>query len=110
MTRIILDNVSIEFPILHMSQRSLKKVLVAKAPGGAILSEANATPMVRALAGISATARAGDRIGLGGPNGAGKTTLLRVIAGIYEPSHGRACTLRGVSSRFSISCLDLIST
>ena len=30
----------------------------------------------------------GDQLGILGHNGAGKSTMLRVLAGIYEPSHG----------------------
>ncbi len=43
----------------------------------------------RALDDVSLTFEHGDRIGLIGANGAGKTTLLRVLAGVYEPAHGR---------------------
>src|SRR6266700_5395998 len=32
----------------------------------------------------------GAKIGVLGPNGAGKSTLLRIMAGVEEPSSGRA--------------------
>ena len=88
MVQVLLNRVGVEFPVLHVSHRSLKKALIATATGGAILKEAHSAPVIRALANITATFQAGDRIGLVGPNGAGKTTLLRAIAGIYEPSRG----------------------
>ncbi|MBB1093371.1 ABC transporter ATP-binding protein [Rhodopseudomonas palustris] len=88
MARITLNHVSVNFPVLHTGQRSLKKALVAQATGGAILRDAASAPTVQALRDISAEFLPGDRVGLVGHNGAGKSTLLRVIAGIYEPNHG----------------------
>lgn len=44
--------------------------------------------LVRALAGISFVARAGESIGVIGRNGSGKSTLLRVIAGLETPARG----------------------
>ncbi|MEL6966148.1 MAG: ABC transporter ATP-binding protein [Pseudomonadota bacterium] len=38
----------------------------------------------------------GQRLGLIGRNGAGKSTLLRLLAGIYQPSHGHL-DVRGVA-------------
>lgn len=38
----------------------------------------------------------GERIALVGPSGAGKSTLMRVLAGLYEPSHGHL-TVDGIS-------------
>jgi ABC-2 type transport system ATP-binding protein len=42
----------------------------------------------RALAGVSLTARRGERVAVIGPNGAGKTTLLSILAGIQRPDAG----------------------
>jgi teichoic acid transport system ATP-binding protein len=44
--------------------------------------------MVRALAGISFVARAGESVGVVGLNGSGKSTLLRIIAGLEKPIRG----------------------
>jgi heme exporter protein A len=43
-----------------------------------------------ALAGVSLTIDAGQRVALLGPNGAGKTTLLRILATSLHPSFGHA--------------------
>jgi sodium transport system ATP-binding protein len=48
------------------------------------------TPAVRAVDGVSFTARDGEITGLLGPNGAGKTTLLRMLATLLAPSAGTA--------------------
>src|SRR3954463_14935329 len=42
------------------------------------------------LADISLSFLPGAKIGVLGPNGAGKSTLLRIMAGLDEPSSGRA--------------------
>jgi len=44
---------------------------------------------VRALAGLSFTARKGAITGIIGPNGAGKTSLLNCVAGFYRPQAGQ---------------------
>lgn len=44
--------------------------------------------LVRALAGVSLVARAGESIGIIGRNGSGKSTLLRIIAGLETPARG----------------------
>lgn len=44
---------------------------------------------VRALAGVSLVARAGEAVGIVGLNGSGKSTLLRVVAGLETPQRGR---------------------
>jgi teichoic acid transport system ATP-binding protein len=44
--------------------------------------------VVRAVAGITLVARAGESIGLIGLNGSGKSTLLRTIAGLERPTRG----------------------
>ncbi|WP_263119065.1 ABC transporter ATP-binding protein [Cellulomonas sp. RIT-PI-Y] len=48
------------------------------------------TVLVRALAGVSLVARAGDAVGIVGLNGSGKSTLLRIIAGLEHPDRGQA--------------------
>src|SRR5437868_4159755 len=47
-------------------------------------------PDRQVLANISLSFLPGAKIGVLGPNGAGKSTLLRIMAGVEEPSSGRA--------------------
>ena len=44
---------------------------------------------VTALAGVSFTVEAGERVALVGPNGAGKTSVLNCISGVERPTRGR---------------------
>lgn len=87
MSSIILDSVSVDFPIYNVSRRSLKKNLIRMATGGKLSSNSKSVT-VRALDQISLKIEEGDRVGLVGHNGAGKSTLLRVLSNIYEPTSG----------------------
>ncbi len=84
-----MNGVCMDFPILFSEQRSLKKNIVSRATGGAIMRDASDIRIVRALDDVSLSLNSGDRVGLIGHNGSGKSTLLRVIAGIYEPNVGQ---------------------
>jgi branched-chain amino acid transport system ATP-binding protein len=53
---------------------------------------------LRAVAGVSLTARPGEVLGVAGPNGAGKTTLFDVITGLSPATDGDVL-LGGVSIR-----------
>ena len=44
---------------------------------------------VKALAGVSLSAQAGEFIALLGPNGAGKSTLFQLLSGLFLPDSGR---------------------
>jgi ABC-2 type transport system ATP-binding protein len=44
---------------------------------------------IRAVDGVSLTAKPGEFIALLGPNGAGKTTLFQLLAGLFVPDAGR---------------------
>src|ERR1700760_3339318 len=87
MVSIDVQNASVDFPIFDAKNRSLKKSVLGRAGGR--ITDAK-VPVVEALRDVSLSLRQGDRVGLVGHNGAGKSTLLRLLAGIYEPTRGRA--------------------
>jgi ABC-type polysaccharide/polyol phosphate transport system ATPase subunit len=90
MPSIVVENLTIDIPVLSLRARSLRTIAVAKARaiGGKIIDSGTHVSVVRALDQISFTLGKGDRLGLIGPNGAGKSTLIRVLADIYAPSGG----------------------
>jgi lipopolysaccharide transport system ATP-binding protein len=92
-TRLIVDNVSISFPLYHGESRSLKKTVFAAA-SGRLGEDSKHRLTVEALKNITFSLHSGDRVGFIGSNGAGKTTLLRALAGIYEPIAG-SITIEG---------------
>jgi peptide/nickel transport system ATP-binding protein len=47
-------------------------------------------PVVNALADVSFTVAAGERVGIVGESGSGKSTLLRILAGLDQPTSGQA--------------------
>ena len=90
MTSIMLDRVTVDFPIYNARGRSLKTELLRRTVGGHIESEQQDHHIsIMALRDISLTLNKGDRLGLIGRNGAGKSTLLRVLSGVYEPPIGK---------------------
>ena len=86
---IVVNNVTIDFPIYGSSHRSLRQTLFART-GGLIRREGSRhrRVVVRALDHISFTLDHGDRLGLIGHNGAGKSTLLKALSGVYWPDSG----------------------
>ena len=89
MARIVLNNVSVDFPIYDGNDRSFRRALLELSVGGVISRRGRGHLEVRALDDISLGLVDGDRVGLIGHNGAGKSTLLRILAGIREPTAGR---------------------
>lgn len=89
MTSIVLDRVTVDFPIYNARTRSLKTELLRRTVGGQIEADQNSHISVVALRDISLRLDKGDRLALVGGNGAGKSTLLRVLSGVYEPPIGR---------------------
>ncbi len=87
MANLIIDNVSVSFPLYHGESRSLKKTMFAAA-SGRLGEDRKHRLVVEALRNVSFSLHTGDRLGFIGSNGAGKTTLLRTMAGIYEPVGG----------------------
>ena len=103
MATIKLDHVVVDIPIYQPGNRSLKNNLISSMTGGQIKPRDGAKSVViRAVDNISLEIGHGTRIGLIGHNGAGKSTILRVMAGIYEPTGGRAHIDGDVASMFDI--------
>ncbi len=103
LSEISLNNVSLNYPILGVNSRSIKKHIIKVATGGVIKQVAGETTVVKALSDISFVLKKGDRLGLIGHNGAGKSTLLRVLAGIFEPSVGRVKIHGKISSLLDVN-------
>lgn len=103
MTSMILDNVTVDFPIYNAKSRSLKNQVMSLATGGTIGSNAEGHVVIRGLEAISLTLNEGERLGLIGHNGSGKTTLLRVMSGVYYPSGGRIAINGKCTSLINIS-------
>lgn len=89
MAKIDLRAVSVEFPVYNINARSFKKTFLRLATGGSIMQDAKQHIVVNALKDITLCFEHGDQIGLVGHNGSGKSTLLRLLANIYEPTHGQ---------------------
>jgi lipopolysaccharide transport system ATP-binding protein len=87
MALILLENVSIEYPIFGAHAHSLKTTIASAATGGRIGFHTGVT-LVQALRDITLDLRDGDRLGVVGHNGAGKSTLLQTISGVYPPTSG----------------------
>ncbi|MGA9148472.1 MAG: ABC transporter ATP-binding protein [Candidatus Nanopelagicales bacterium] len=96
MADIVLDHVSVSFPLFSTHTRSVRTALFSRL-GGRIETH-NRTLQVQALKNIDLALCEGDRLGLVGHNGAGKTTFLRLISGVYPPTSGSARIEGKVSS------------
>lgn len=87
MTMIMLDEVSVDYPVFGADGESLKKTLTAAATGGRI-GRGTGITVVEALRHVTLELRDGDRLGVVGHNGSGKSTLLQTLAGVYPPTRG----------------------
>ncbi len=103
MAHIILDNVSLNYPIFHSDSKSLRSRLLTIGTGGVLKPSEKGVIYVEALRGISLKIQEGDRVGLIGPNGAGKSTLLKLLSGVYEPTIGTINRQGNVSTLFDLS-------
>src|SRR5947208_9867008 len=60
---------------------------------------------IRAVDGVSLTARAGEFIALLGPNGAGKSTLFQLLSGLFVADSGRIEVMGHDMSRDAVPAL-----
>jgi ABC transport system ATP-binding/permease protein len=98
---ILVDNVTVDFPIYGANRQSLRHTLLART-GGLIRREGqrHQRVIIRALDGVCLELREGDRFALVGHNGAGKSTLLRVLAGLRTVDDGSLLTGSTVRTAF----------
>src|SRR3954454_20015726 len=102
MAALVLEDVTIQFPIYDTRARSMENRLLGIGTRGRIGIDEHGVS-VKALRNVSLSLADGDRVGLIGRNGAGKSTLLRVLSGIYEPPLGRIVIDGAVASLLDIS-------
>jgi lipopolysaccharide transport system ATP-binding protein len=102
MSRVIANNLAVEFPVYGATSGSLKKALLRATTGGILSRGTNDRVTVRALDNLCFEFQEGDRVALTGHNGSGKSTLLRVIAGAYEPVSGHIEVRGKISSMLSL--------
>ena len=100
MVAILAEDVKLDYRL----RRTLSLAMLdRRVPAGGTITRVGGKSFVTALAGVSFSLAAGDRLGLVGANGAGKTTLLKVLYGIYEPTGGRIEVTGRVDALFNIS-------
>ena len=97
-----LDHVHLGYQIYTIRAQSLRNAVMNLAVGGRLLKDDRDVIHVSALEGVSFELFEGDRLGVMGHNGSGKTTLLKVLAGVYEPTHGEVHVNGRISSMLDI--------
>lgn len=104
MPHILLDNVSVAYPVFDMTRLRTHEELDAKQETGGRMSKSGlfGVRKVDALSNINLEINAGERVGLVGSNGAGKSTLIRAISGIYPPDKGTVEVDGDVSSLLNL--------
>lgn len=103
MVRLVLEHVSLEYPLYSVHARSLKSTLLRLSTGGVIQRQQRHLTAVKALDDISLTLTEGTRLGLIGHNGAGKSTLLKVMSHIYSPTVGHVMVEGQVAALLNLS-------
>lgn len=102
MAEVVLENVTVRYPIYGVGANSLRNQLINVSTGGMLSREGRTTLEVTALNDVSLKLSNGDRLGLIGHNGSGKTTLLKTIAGIFEPTFGSITVTGRIATVFGL--------
>ena len=79
---ISIQGLSKSFQIPHVQKRSVKGSLLS-------LFDRKTYETIDVLEEFSLDVQTGECVGIMGPNGSGKSTLLKILAGVYEPDHGK---------------------
>lgn len=98
-----LNHVHLVYPVYSIRAQSLRNAVVNMAVGGRLLKDNHDVVQVKALSDINLKLYEGSRLGVMGHNGSGKSTLLKVMAGIYEPTHGTVEVHGRISSMIDIN-------
>ena len=103
MSKIILKNVYLNYPVFSSDSRSFKKNVLNKIKSEKFKKNKSDILHIQALKNINLEIKEGDRIGIYGNNGSGKSSLLKVISGIYYPSSGSINVEGRINSLISLN-------
>lgn len=101
MASVILNDVSVHYPMAQAQRLGLRATVKQLSLGG-LIGKGVGGMGVTALDGVNLTLKDGDRLGIIGSNGAGKSTLLKVIGAILPPSGGKVSVCGRISALLSI--------
>jgi lipopolysaccharide transport system ATP-binding protein len=103
MSKILLKNVFLNYPVLSGDSRSFKKNFLHRFNKDKFSKDKNDILHIQALKNINISISSGEKIGLFGTNGSGKTTLLKIIAKIFKPTSGFVYTEGKISNLIELN-------